>query len=90
MGGEKPTAWLNSNAARYAGRGIELAAGVLGGCLIGWWVDQQLASSPTGLLIGAGIGIVGGLYNLVRDVLRQTLNADRKGPKQPGRSDDSK
>lgn len=90
MAGDRRSTWLNSTSARYASRGIELAAGVLGGCGIGWWVDRQLDSSPVALLIGAGIGIIGGLYNLVRDAVRQTMNTGHKGSDKPGGSDDSK
>ena len=50
---------------RFATVGLELA-GTLGVLVaIGWWADGKLGSSPVGVLIGAFIGIVGGLTKLV-------------------------
>lgn len=55
-----------STAARLAGAGVELAATLIGACLLGYWIDLRFGSSPWGLLVCAGVGIVGGLYNLIR------------------------
>jgi len=62
-------------AARYAGAGMELAAAVSALCLAGYWFDRKFETSPWGLLIGAVIGIVGGLYNLIRPVLKDSLRS---------------
>jgi F0F1-type ATP synthase assembly protein I len=57
------------NLMRYAGMGVELAAGIVGLTLVGLWIDYRWKCGPTGVLIGAGLGIVGGLYNFIRQAL---------------------
>jgi len=52
---------------RYSGVGIELAGATAGLALVGYWIDGKFGTSPWGILIGVVIGIVGGLYNLVRE-----------------------
>jgi len=49
--------------------GFELAAAVGGFAFFGWWIGGYLGHARTGLLVGAVLGIVGGLYNLVRTSL---------------------
>lgn len=59
---------------RFAGLGFEVAAGVGLGVVIGLWIDRRYESGPWGALIGAVIGIVTGLYLLIRDTLK--MNKD--------------
>lgn len=69
-----------------ASSGFELAAAVGGFAALGWWIDRQRGSSPWGLLIGAGLGLVGGLYNLVKAALaagRQARDEDRSETRGP-------
>ncbi len=74
---------------RYAGLGIELAAAIVGLTLAGLWFDYKFDSRPTGVLVGAGLGIVGGLYNLIKAALR--LNAEIGArPEKPPRNDDER
>ena len=54
---------------RYSGVGLELAGATAGLALIGYWVDGRFGTRPWGLLIGVVVGIVGGLYNLIRESL---------------------
>ena len=56
------------NLWALTGKGMELAAvvGVL--AFIGWRVDLWLDSYPWFFLVLAGVGLVGGMYNLWRDV----------------------
>ncbi|MEM7480528.1 MAG: AtpZ/AtpI family protein [Acidobacteriota bacterium] len=58
-----------SPGMRYLGIGFELAAAVAGLTLLGFWIDRHFGSEPWGLLIGLTVGLVGGLYNLVRGTL---------------------
>ncbi len=54
---------------RYSGVGLELAGATAGLALVGYWIDGKFGTKPWGILIGVVIGIVGGLYNLVRESL---------------------
>ena len=53
---------------RIAGMGLELGGSVAGCCLIGWYIDHKY-ETRYGLLIGACLGIVGGLYNFIKQSL---------------------
>lgn len=61
---------------RYIALGTEFAAAVLGLTLAGYWLDRHYGWSPWGTLTGAVIGLVGGMYNL----LREALGSVRKPP----------
>ncbi len=61
-----------------AGLGLELAAAVLGATLLGYWIDRQLESEPWGVVIGALVGIVGGLYNFIRQASRAAQQGRRR------------
>ena len=60
---------------RYSGVGLELAGATAGLALVGYWVDGRFHTSPWGILIGVVIGIVGGLYNLIRESLAAVREA---------------
>ncbi|MCL4838225.1 MAG: AtpZ/AtpI family protein [Thermoanaerobaculia bacterium] len=69
---------LRSPWMRLANAGFELAAAIGGFALLGWWVDRQRGSQPWGVLIGALLGLVGGLYNLIKASLRAAEEAERE------------
>lgn len=57
---------IDSPGMRYAGLGIELAAAVGLLSLLGWWIDGHFGTAPWGLVIGAMVGLIGGMANLLR------------------------
>ena len=66
---------------RYSGVGLELAGATAGLALVGYWIDRKFGTSPWGILGGVTIGIVGGLYNLIREsmaAIRQAEDDDAK------------
>jgi F0F1-type ATP synthase assembly protein I len=63
--------WLN-----LASAGFEIAAAVGGFAALGWWIDRRRGTAPWGLLIGALLGLVGGLYNLIKAALVSGRAAD--------------
>jgi ATP synthase protein I len=60
---------------RYSGVGLEMAGATAGLALIGYWIDGRFGTRPWGTLVGVVIGLVGGLYNLVRQSLEAVREA---------------
>jgi F0F1-type ATP synthase assembly protein I len=72
---------------RMLGVGFEFAAAVAGFTLMGYWVDRHFGHAPWGVIVGVALGLIGGMYNLIRESLAaskeagsgsQTSNGDRK------------
>jgi F0F1-type ATP synthase assembly protein I len=61
---------------RYSSVGLELAGATAGLALIGYWVDGRFGTRPWGMLAGVIIGLVGGLYNLIRESLAAVHDAE--------------
>ncbi|HKI85225.1 MAG TPA: AtpZ/AtpI family protein [Thermoanaerobaculia bacterium] len=60
---------------RLGGLGIELVASVAGFVAVGFLLDRHYGWSPWGVLIGAALGFIGGLYNLIRGALLASREA---------------
>ena len=60
---------------RYSGVGLELAGATAGLALVGYWIDGKYGTSPWGILGGVTVGIVGGLYNLIRESMAAIRDA---------------
>ncbi|HSG39968.1 MAG TPA: AtpZ/AtpI family protein [Thermoanaerobaculia bacterium] len=69
---------------RLVSIGFELAAAIGGFTLVGYWWDRHFGSTPWGVLTGALLGLVGGMYNLVRQSLLATRNAGGETKKTNG------
>jgi F0F1-type ATP synthase assembly protein I len=67
------------------GIGFELAAAVAGFTLVGYWVDRHYRTYPWGVLIGLALGLVGGMYNLIRDSLAASRQARSETETTDGR-----
>ena len=63
-----------SSWGRYVGLGLEMAIGVGLGWFVGNWLDKRYGWDPWGAVIGASIGLAGGMYLLIRDAIR--MNKD--------------
>jgi F0F1-type ATP synthase assembly protein I len=63
---------------RHSGVGLELAGAVAGFALVGYWIDRRYETQPWGLVIGLVLGMTGGLYNLVRESLQATREAQQE------------
>jgi F0F1-type ATP synthase assembly protein I len=62
---------------RYSGVGLELAGATAGLAFVGYWIDGKFGTSPWGILGGVTIGIVGGLYNLIRESMAAIRDAQK-------------
>ncbi len=58
---------------QWAGVGFELAGTIALLTLAGYGIDAWLGTGPWGMLVGGVLGIVGGLYNL----LKRAIQANR-------------
>lgn len=74
------------NWIRLSGLGLELVGAIVGFALIGYWVDRRFSTGPWGVLSGVGLGILGGMYNVIRESLRASKEADEdaEGGKRSG------
>ena len=57
--------------SRLAGIGFEFAAAVGGFTFAGCLWDRYFGTGPGELLIGAILGLIGGMYNLIRQTMRR-------------------
>ena len=76
---------------RHSGVGLELAGAVAGFALIGYWIDRRYATEPWGVVGGVVLGLVGGLYNLVKQSLQAAREAriedeESAGPEGSGKN----
>lgn len=75
------------DASELSAVGIEMVIAVAIGAYAGWWVDQKLASSPIGVLIGLALGIgaaVKALIRVNREFHRRLRRQDSAGkPPEP-------
>ena len=55
---------------RYAGLGIQLAATILVGVLLGQWVDRKAGTDGVFTIVGALLAFGGTLYSLIRELAR--------------------
>lgn len=62
----------NKEAIRLWSLGLNFVGGVAGGLLIGYLIDRWQGTNPWGVLIGAGVGLVGGMWGIIREALKPT------------------
>gem|GEM_PF-4381282 len=60
------------------GLGFEFAAGVGGMSLVGYWIGGYYGNAKLGLVIGASLGLIGSMYNVVRVSMRLSKGRRRE------------
>jgi ATP synthase protein I len=76
-----------SIGVRYAALGVELAAALAGFALVGYWIDRHQGTAPWGLVGGLALGLVGGLYNLIRQSLAASREAASEDTRNQGKEE---
>jgi ATP synthase protein I len=76
--------WFSGRTLSLAGTGMELLGSLLVFLLVGYWIDRHFGTEPWGIVICSTIGIVGGLYNLIRKEMRAAINPPRHRNKRSG------
>jgi F0F1-type ATP synthase assembly protein I len=64
--------------------GQELAGAILGFAFVGTLIGRYFGSARWGLIVGATLGVVGGLYNLVRQALKLSRQESRRSDSGAG------
>ena len=77
-----------SDWSRLSGIGFELAAAVGGSRSLGYLWDRHFGSRPWGTLIGAVLGLTGGMYNLISQSLIATAGGRPAAKRRPRRRRD--
>ena len=63
-----------------AGLGMEVSSTFAAGALLGWAFDHFMGTGSNGLLTGAIIGIVVGMWILIQGALKMNRMLDRQHP----------
>jgi F0F1-type ATP synthase assembly protein I len=75
---QDPSRWY-----RYAGMGVEFAASFGAFVAVGWWVGRHWECNPWAMLVGAALGFIGAMYNLIREGLKMTREAGSQDAGNP-------
>ena len=82
---------LGPSLWRLASLGLDLAVAVGGFTLLGWFADRHWQVFPRYTVVGAVLGLIGGMYNLIRQALNASRDAAQgKGSGDAGRDDEGR
>jgi F0F1-type ATP synthase assembly protein I len=72
---DSPQRWL-----RYTNLGVEFALSFGVFVALGWWVGKHFEWNPWATLIGAALGFIGAMYNLIREGMKMAreVEAERR------------
>jgi F0F1-type ATP synthase assembly protein I len=59
---------------KHLGVGLQILVGVGLGYFVGNWLDRKYGWTPWGVIVGTMLGLVAGMYLLIKDAIR--LNKD--------------
>ena len=65
---------------KMGGLGMEVAAQVVAGAVLGWLYDRWRGTGTTGILVGSLIGIAVGLWSMIRGALKLNRELERQNP----------
>jgi F0F1-type ATP synthase assembly protein I len=70
---------------RFAGLGIQFAATTAVFAWMGWELDRRMGWSPWGLVSLSMFAVIGGLYLLIKEVVKEGADTDDRDGKNQGR-----
>ena len=65
---------------RMAGMGFQVVSEVAAGALLGWLFDKWRGTAPKGVMVGSIVGIVVGLWSLIRNALKLNRELEQNAP----------
>ena len=68
---------LWEHVALFSGLGFVLFGCIGGGFLVGWFLDKWLGTVPIVTLIGSGLGLAGGVLELLQ-IMKRVEKRDRE------------
>ena len=75
------------NLARAYSLGFNFVAAFGVFAALGYWFDSSWDSSPWGLIVGAALGLIGGMYNLIKASHAVFEDSSDRRPDSDERSD---
>jgi len=66
-----------AQVAFYSSLGFIIPGAVVGGVLLGWFLDDHLHTSPIFLIVGGLAGAAGGIIEILQILTRTEKSADR-------------
>jgi F0F1-type ATP synthase assembly protein I len=79
------------NWLRFSSVGLELAGVLAAFTLVGYWIDRHYGTAPWGVVGGVVFGLVGGLYNLIRqsfEAMKEGREEDAEARREAGSKDE--
>ncbi|MBI4534767.1 MAG: AtpZ/AtpI family protein [Ignavibacteriae bacterium] len=74
--GKKPAGVIQRQVGSFLTLGLQLALSVVFFFFVGYWLDGKLGTSPWGSIIGAVVGVTGGLIKFLKDAVALGKKAD--------------
>jgi F0F1-type ATP synthase assembly protein I len=66
------------SASSFLTMGLQLAGAVVAFFFLGYWLDTQWQTKPWLSIVGAVIGVAGGLTKFIRDAMQYGARDDRE------------
>ena len=73
---------LSNRWLRYINLGVEFAISFGAFVILGWWIGRHFDLNPGATLVGAGLGFIGAMYNLIREGLKMQREVESERRKK--------